>query len=204
MPKPWPEKPVARKKPGTLSTGRDDRHGVGHHIDQPGPLLRHSRLREDREGLGEAGPGLVVERRVGLGVEHADLLERRGLVQLPALRRAPLLERSAPPSRKCSASAPARRAGRKSAASRSCRAPRRRSYGRPLAIDVAAVQRACGKRSRPSEHRVPGAPSSGSVRITDPSDLELRQAQAEAAAEQARPGPAGEHHRCRRRCGLFP
>ena len=69
MPKPWPEKPVARKKPGIAGHLADHRHRIGRHVDQAAPAFRHLHPRECREAtrqhrarLFAASPALALDR----------------------------------------------------------------------------------------------------------------------------------------------
>ena len=88
---------VAGKSARQVKTGqpfnrRDHRHGVGRHVNQPGPALGDRRVFEGRKIADEIGSALGQDRLRRLRIKNSDSLERRWRIQRPAARNIPFFD----------------------------------------------------------------------------------------------------------------
>src|SRR6185312_5137794 len=176
---------------GQAVHGGDDGDGVGRRIEGTGPALadRHP-LEGGKDGLEVAQPRLQMRTR-RLRVQDADALKGRDRVEGPARRLLELLDEAAP---EAQPGVPPLRRGERQERPEEADAvgdnvcDRAGAAGdRVAAVGALAEGEAGGERRalRSAAHAV-DAHHGGD-------DLQLRQSQAEVAAEQARPGAAGEH-----------
>ena len=91
MPKPWPENPVAMTRPGRLSTGEITGTASGVTSISPPQAFSTFMSRKNGKPARDRAPRLLELGPVRRGIEHPDVLEGRGGVELPLSRHAPFL-----------------------------------------------------------------------------------------------------------------
>ncbi len=170
---------------------RDHRDRIGHHVDHPAPALGDGHIAEQRKGLGDCGLGAVEDIGVGLGIEHAHRFERRSFVQTPAPRHSPFLgPAAADPKAQLFPMQPRRRQIREEqpeiVGDKVDRTHPQCRHGVAAVHPLADAEQPARRRDfRPARQRL-GAHDRGQ-------HFELRQFDAEIAAEQARPRATREH-----------
>src|SRR5699024_926496 len=75
-----------------LLGGADNRHGIRSDVDQAGPFVADAGVGKPGESPAQMLQRFAVESGLWLRVEYADLLERRGLVGVPAPWHAPFVD----------------------------------------------------------------------------------------------------------------
>ena len=149
--------------------------------------------RNSGKAWADGGLGAIEDESVGLGVEHAHSLERRGVIQCPAPRHPPFLDPAPadpepqflpmqPRCRQIFAKQP------KIVGDEVDRAHPQGRHGVAAVHPFAKPEQAARRRDFRAALDGLGAHHRGQ-------HLELRQFDAEIAAKQPRPGAAGEHHR---------
>src|SRR5271165_3292963 len=166
--------------------GRDHRHGVRCHVDQPCPAFGDRHRLEDRKVSRQIRLGFRQDRLDRLGIENPNRLKRRGTIKGPGSRNIPFLDETATdPQAKL---APLLRERGKEIEEE----PKAVRYDRgdvraALGHRIAAVKTLAKSKIRRADRVVRCPASSGVVRMTEPRILSCGKSSLSVSAEPIYP-----------------